>query len=613
MSKLLEIPRFLPNKGINLNKPEEFLKANFSVDGSQNMEFYNELLQSRLGMAKFDATVLSGPITLIDQFWLNNASWYLMICTTKDIYQYNASTGATVTAVFDILTPIYQTGTIKINTGAGSAVYDKVIGNDTACAWNTNLAAGDYIKVGTGSPTTLDTWYEIKSVDDANNLTLKTGASAYAAGTGYTARQIFQGTATDFWQATTFDDDTLGKQWIATNGVDTPIRWPTVAETYSGQVIAMSHLPTNFTAAKYLNVYKNRLFFWWCVVDGANLPMSGYWSGVADCDTTAWDNLDFMDLIEDNYWITGVTNFGDYQIVFRERDAQIIRYVGGDYVFLPEKSSTCGGVWAPNSIIETASNIYYYGPDNKFHIWNMLREDDLFGDELLPFMKNLDPNTEQYIYGWELESKNQIRWMIPYGDIDYHNYMFVYDYSQNVPNLWPIAKAESLWSMGEYLNVQDLFLDDLVWGEYYLDETEGFWDDRLFLSGAPVLIYGGYDGYLRQADLGTDDDGEAYTRRARFIRDNFGHPNLTKRLYKQEFWLESQVAGDITVSLKKDDSNSFDTSTKTISLVNANRDIIKSEVRWDREAQNFQTQIEATVHFALLGYLNKVFLKRKTF
>ena len=62
-----------------------------------------------------------------------------------------------------------------------------------------------------------------------------------------------------------------------------------------------------------------------------------------------------------------------------------------------------------------------------------------------------------------------------------------------------------------------------------------------------------------------------------------------------------------------DDNNSFDLTTKTISLINSDRDIIKEEIRWDKKAQNFQTNIEATVHFALLGYINKLFAKRKTF
>ena len=594
MSKMIEVFRALPNKGLMLSKPEEFLKYNYSVDGSINLEFSNELLQGRLGIVKLNNALLSGPITLIDQYWLDTGTWYLMICTTKDIYKYDFDNSR-----FDILTPLYQTGTITI------AAETPTIVTGSGTSWASQLIAGGYIKINTGNVHTGATWYEIQSVDSDTQLTLKTSASA-SSNSAYVARKIFTGTATDFWKSVIFEDDNLGKIWIAINGVNKPVRWDT-----SGQVIPLATLPTGFTTAKFINVYKDRLFFFWCIVDGNNMPRTGYWSEVANCES--WSNLDYIDFLDEDYWITNVTNFFDYQIIFRERDAIIGRYIGGDYTFAWEVNSKCGGVWGVNSVVTTQHYIYYWGPDNKFHRWNLLTEEDIFGDELLPFMKDLNLNTEQYIFGWEIEVKNQIRWFIPYGDIDYHNYVFVYDYEQHIANLWSIAKAQSLWCIGEYLNVEDLYADDPVYGELYADEVESFADTREFLEGAPIILYGGYDGYVRKADIGTNDDGETYTRRFRSIRDNFGLPNRYKRLHKQEFWLESQLAGNITISLKRDDNNSFDSSTKTISLINANRDIIKESLRWDREAQNFQTQIEATIHFAILGYINRLFSKRKTF
>jgi hypothetical protein len=127
-----------------------------------------------------------------------------------------------------------------------------------------------------------------------------------------------------------------------------------------------------------------------------------------------------------------------------------------------------------------------------------------------------------------------------------------------------------------------------------------------------VIVYGGYDGYVRKADQGIQDDGVDYTRTFRSIRDNFGTPNRYKRLGRQEFWFEKEGAGDeVTVKIRKDDNETWEDQTKTISLYHATKDKIKDSIIWNKHARNFQIEIEATDHFALLGYLNDIYLKRK--
>jgi hypothetical protein len=187
-----------------------------------------------------------------------------------------------------------------------------------------------------------------------------------------------------------------------------------------------------------------------------------------------------------------------------------------------------------------------------------------------------------------------------------------YDYIEDIINIWEYEQEQACCSIGEYLNTADLYLDDAVWGEYYLDEQEGFFDDRTFLDGAPIIIYGGYDGVIRKADTGTDDDGTAYNRVFEGIRDNYKMPHKNKRLWKQQFWFASQIAGSLTIKLKKDDSNTFEAETHAISMVDVNRDILKKSITWNIHAQNFKLRVESTSHWALLGYLNYVFPKGST-
>lgn len=598
MAKLLEIPTFLPNKSIILNKPEEFLQPNFSSAESRNMEFYNELLQGRLGLDKFDAKVLDGPVMLIDQFWKFTGSWYLMICTTKDILKYDFTN-----LRYDYLTPLYQgTGvnTISIDTSVSAYI---VLGTGAGIDFSANLKAGDYIKIGTGATHSGSTWYEIASVDSATQLTLSTPA-AHCTDSNFVARKIFAGTQADIWTAVTYVDAVLGDVWIATNGVDTPIRY-----TGNGQAQALANLASGFTTARYVDEYKDRLIFAW-TVEGGNQPQRLRWSAVANCES--WDDSDFMDFIEDGYWITGLVKFQDYLIVPRERDAIVFRWVGGNYTFDYEKSSSFAGCWAPRSLIPLESSLYYYGPDNKFHSWNLL-SDTIISENIFPYTLEFDPNLEAEIFGWQVEPKNEIRWFVPYTNVSYNNACIVYNYEEDILHIWEYKATQACCSIGEYVNTTDLYVDDPLWADLYVDESEGFWDARDFLSGAPILIYGGYDGIIRNADKGIDDDGTAYNRIFSSTRNNYKLPQMNKRLWKQQHWLNSELSGSVTVSLKLDDKVALEAETKTISLINAAKDIIKENITWDKHAENFKTRIEATNHFAMLGYLNFLFPKGKTY
>jgi len=590
MGKLLTLPRMLPNKGVVIDKPEEMLLHNYSPH-SRNMEYYNELIQGRLGLVKFDAAQLSGKITNVDQYWKFTSVWYLMVCTTKDIYSYDFANTR-----WDIRTPIYTAGTIEVKTGELTTVY----GSSTL--WNANLKAGDFIKIGSGSIHTDSTWYEIDSVDSDTLLQLKSAAPITGASTNYVARQIFTGGDTNYWWSVTFQDKNLGETWIATNGVDVPIKW-----NGANQVSVLTNLATSFVSAKYVEVYKNRVMFAWTVETG-NQPQRERWSAVADC--CDWTDSDFHDFVDEDTWIVGICNFNDYHIVMKEYEAYIGRFVGGSYTFDFERSSNCIGCYSSESIVPRKDYIYYFGKDNQFHRWNLLRDESI-SKEILPETKNFDPNGEQYIYGWDIAAKGQIRWHCMEAGETYNKYTVVYDYNNNILQVWKYESEQACSSIGDYLNVLDLFVDDAIWGEYYVDEQEGYWDERRFETNAALTIYGGYDGYIRTADTGQDDDGTPYNRTFRSVRDNQGMPDKYSRLYKQEYWLESDLSGEVIIKMRRNDETAWEIATKTISLIDTAKDIIKKMVTWDREGYNFQIQMDATNHFALLGWINKVFPKRR--
>jgi hypothetical protein len=93
---------------------------------------------------------------------------------------------------------------------------------------------------------------------------------------------------------------------------------------------------------------------------------------------------------------------------------------------------------------------------------------------------------------------------------------------------------------------------------------------------------------------------------------NFKYPQQDKRLWKIQCWLNSDISGDVIVKLKKDDSNSYETEIKTISLIDSTRDIIKKNITFNKQGENFKFKLESTSHFSLLGWINYLFIKGRT-
>lgn len=654
------VPVFKPNGGIVLNSPEEFLANNVSPY-SRNMEYFNDYEQTRLGLIKFDNAVLSGPVLHQRVFRLSNQTIFYLFFTTRDIYSYDFAAMR-----FDILTPLYQTGTISIS---GTAV------TGVGTAWEANVKAGDFIKAGTTNINTGATWYEVAAVIDDTHLTL-TGVGTTVSGSAYAVRQTFSGDATNYWFSAPFVDQQLGDVLIATNGEDPMIYWNgsgqvkfipagnvnytftvtsanatagavysnngqnfTVVETISSSTVLMANgigfadvsgtltkvsgtgdstitftsatfitgLPTGFIA-RYVTVYKDRVVLGWCIEGGLNNTRRVRWNDVANI--FSWQGIDFEDLLDEDTEITGLCVFDEYLMVGKEKEWYVGRPDTSTFVFDFDKSSTAEGLTSQGSVVVRKDYIYFYGHDKKFHRWNILR-DDILSEGIFPETKNFDPNLERFIQGCDFYNKNQIRWMCPYTSTDFNNYIVVYDYHVNSIRVWDCAQDQALACMGFYILQQDLYMDDVVWGEFYLDVTDGYFDEVVYLANTPVFIYGGYDGIVRICDQGPTDDGEVYTRTFRANRNNFQMPDQFKRLWQQQFWFLQDPSTVVTIKMKKDDNASYESRQPTLALQNSNRDVVKLLVKWDKEAQDFQIEISATSFFALMGWLSYVMPKRK--
>jgi len=590
-------PIALPNAGIDISKPEQFLDQSFSPY-SRNMEFYNEALRGRTGLTKFSETALSGPCLLADQYWKFTGSADQLFCSTKDVYKYDFANSR-----FDILTPIYSTGTIEVQVGTPTIV------RGTGTSWSgSNVKAGDFIRLSSGATyTTAQTWYEVLSVNvGLQQITLTAAAPTTAAGTSYALRQTFTGTTYDVWHSKQFLDDAEGEVWLATNGVDTPIWY-----NGTGQVQFITGLPTGFTTAKYINVFFNRVIWAWTREGGQNQPIRLRWSDVANFQSYQDDELFDLDAPTAAYWIKGTYVKGDYLIVPKEAGAYVISHIGGDDIFNPVFYSTFNGNFAADSIVEMDRGAYYFGTDNRFRNWDGLADSTPF-DDIFEYLNALDPTLSEFIYGHQVKQRKQVRWALPYDSLNDISPVLVYDYGRSIIELWDYMHGSPIRCIGEYREVNDLYVDDPDWADLYVDEVEGFWDDRRFLANAPVVIYGCEDGYIRKADIGNTDDGVAYTRTFDTKRLDFTAPHRRKRLDKQQWWFDSQTSGEVTLKILRDDKTGYEAASKTLSLINPGYDKAKVFVTWGKSFENAKFRISSTSPFTLYGFINWLYPKGKT-
>lgn len=583
----------MPNKGIFKDAPEEFLSDTLSPY-SRNMEHLNGYIQTRAGLTKFNNTALAGRIMETFRFTLANNDVYNMFFTSSDIAKYDFSNSR-----FDYLTPLYTTGTIEIQSGTQTIV------RGTGTSWSSsNVKAGDYIKIGSGSVHSGSTWYKVASLNAGlQQITLESSAPITAAGTAYVLRQTFNNGNEDFWSVTKFADDALGDIVVATNGVDTPVYW-----AGSGQVTFITGLPSTMKA-KYVETVYSRLIFAWTVEGGNNQPERWRVSDVANANS--YDALAFGDLVDELEGITGLRKFGDYIIITKQKRFYQGRFVGGDDILDFEDVIAPVGCKSNKSIVIDKQWMYYYGYDKKFHRWNTV-SDQVISEGQFEDTSSFDPNLEAFICGANFYHKNQIRWLCPMASSSYNNSIFVFDYENESMQIWTCGAEQALLSIGWYSVQSDIYFDDAVWGEYYFDEREEYFDDVTFLSNAPVFFYCGYDGYVRVCDSGTTDDGTAYQRVFRSKRLNFKKPNIRKRLWKIQPWFQQDANGSVSFGVYTDDNVSA-TPKGSVSLASTTRDIIKESVVIDLHAEDFQIEISSTSFFSLLGFLSYYFPKRRSF
>ncbi len=564
-----------PTMGLKEDYPSILLKEAWTPDCSNVIFEKGEVHRAKMRLREFSYH-FPDNINGIDQFWKDSSDeWWLIVMTKRDIAYRDK-----VNDRFVFLNKLYTEGTITILEETPKVV----TGNGTA--WEENLKAGDFIKIGAGNIHTGSDWYEIASVDSDTQLTLVSDADA-CSGSAYVARKTFNGYENDYWQFVTFNE-----KWIATNkGIDNIIVW-----TGSGQV---SDLACPYKA-KLLFTFENRLILGYTIESGNNYPFRFRWSALGD--ETIWSGSEYdagaATVSEGDGTLTGFANLQGFMVIFKERSIIKAWNVSDASVFNKKLVVNNIGCYAANSIIETNTGIYFYAPDNTFRKFTGYSW-DVISDEVEPIVKDLNPEYEQNIQALYNEQFNQIMWAVPNQDSTGRlNKVLIYDLDYSTNN-WGVLDME-VCCFGSYLYENQMTWDDLLystWDTWAWDR----WDTREGLAGAPYDIIGGYDGYIYRIFADELDDGEEYEGYITIETDleNKKGLHLYKRALRIDFYFRQESAGSVTIGIKRDSESSFQTAG-TVSLV-GNNDINIVSLPIDALGKFFRIRLSSKSRFRFLG------------
>ena len=577
---LKELQIFMPTGSQNSKTPAQFLPQQYSAE-SENAEFRDELLQNRKGVKKWHNTALSGPVLLLEQCNYPSGDEYLIAFTTKDIYYWDSGN-----EVFKYLTPIYNTGTVAVTNGS------KIItGTDTVWKTGDNTKTGDYFRLG-GLNGATPVWYEVDTVDTDTQITLKVAyAGSNASGEAYTIRKIFTGDRTDYWRFVKFPDADLGTVYVFTNGINQPIYW-------DGDTGNLAVSIANAPIGRYIGVLKGHIILGWIIESGTFTDLIRWCDNY---DITTWTASNYLQMPEVPGEITGFAPIGDWLMIFRDGAHGILNYIGGKSVYEHEYLMKNLGTKSPSSICSTNNGVLWLGEDLKFHLYTGSKY-ELLADELSPVLNNLDPEHLNYVVSGYYPTKNQVRWAVPYGNPDDNNKVIMNDQFYGTWHPWVYANGDIICSFGKYLRLTDLYLDDAVYGEYYLDEIDGYLDDNFLLAGVSIPLMGGIDGYVYQADIGVDDDGSSFETTLIFKKFDCDKPSSKKRFFKLQPYVRAETLGNLYVSVKEDDKKTY-SAEQAVNLIDDDNDVIKKMLTFNANGQTLQPKFRIPDPFQMLGFI----------
>jgi len=280
-----------------------------------------------------------------------------------------------------------------------------------------------------------------------------------------------------------YDFETYLDTVIATDGEDPPWKW-----TGTGSITPLGgpiddntgvrpNVPYGLTTAKYVCLFKDRLFLANVTVSSTTYPSRVYFSAIGSISN--WSATDFINInTNDGQIITGMEVLGDRLVIFKTNSIYNVFYTGStDVPFYVQKSDSDVGCISGYSIQNIKNNLIFLSADG-IYAYDGVSSIKL-SDRITPTLQNYNESRYQYAVSANYRPKNQYWITMTTSSGTTNSEVIIWDYYHNA------------FTKYKGLPISSLAL--------------------VFTSNGDRLYSGGYEGNLDRQDYGTSDGGTSQT------------------------------------------------------------------------------------------------------
>ena len=328
-----------------------------------------------------------------------------------------------------------------------------------------------------------------------------------------------------------------------------------------------------------------------------------------ETDIESWGAL--QEPSDSSYWqvnegrgkIIGAGDYAGFLYIFKEKSIVKAWTVVDIDVFHKTISVENIGTFAPESIVSTEKGIFFYANDGTFRLWDGITP-IVISDNIRNKARTINPEFNYLVRGKWIREFNYIVWAAPYSSSETNDIVFVYNIGNGINGSWTTMDMPvSTW--GEYL-VETGIMNwyDLTFADWYDWDWEN-WFTYTVLAGNPLILMGGYDGYVYRAYGSEQDNGIDYNGYA-VIETDLSPDKSLANVFKRmtNIWVFTRPDGKgkyMDLSAKRD-TNPLPKKLGRVELAGPEA-IIRKKLACDIRAKSFSVKISLNNPGTLIGLI----------
>ena len=351
----MEIKYYSGYRGLNTLLSPRQVGDDYVIDCS-NVIFRDGTIQRRFG---FNPVLEPLPITsykprhvvYFNQFY--EAQKAVVCITDKDIWLYDQS--LTIGNRWQLITPIYTTGTVTVTSGSTS-----VVGSGTS--WSTGLAGGSgiyEIKFGSTDPNAAGTWYVINTINSDTSLTLATQVSQSYSGSSYCIRKCLSGGIID-WTIANKSDGT--RMLLIVDGTRT------IKYIGSGYCTDVSGINGSLVCGFYGSTSGEHFVIANTVDSGVRQPMTIELSNIGNPES--FSEGYYIDLMDTNDEIIALHKIRDSIAVYKRRSISILTPTYTETLFHVKQNVVNGIGAVSKNVIADCNNLHIFMGETNVYVFD---------------------------------------------------------------------------------------------------------------------------------------------------------------------------------------------------------------------------------------------------